>query len=235
MKVYFDTRLGGVHDLISVSDTLASVHEAYPNAVGYRPHARLPVDFRTLVDAEVGRHTATLDELSIDDELDFVAMFVCDLKSEVELDFTPFRSLSPVVELNPSIDDGNCPSVTVDRESGMRLGLHLDTWDGLALSSRWRSRNRIVVNRGPGDRYFYVVPILIEKMAESIESAERLHPCEVADRYLGSRSRIRCLRLLQPANVGYVCCTERLVHDACVSPGGSRAESRHYLGHFVRT
>ena len=154
MKVYFDTKLGGVHDLISVSDTLVFVHEAFPDAIGYRPHARLPVDFHRLDDAEVGRHTATLDELSIDHELDFVAMFVCNLKSEVELDFTPFRSLSPVVELDPSIDDGDGPSITVDRESGMKLGLHLDTWDGLALSSRWKSRNRIVVNRGPRRQVF---------------------------------------------------------------------------------
>lgn len=235
MRVYVDTRLGAVHDLISVTDTLVFVREAYPDAVGYRARAKLPVGFRTLDESELTRHTATMAELSIDDELDFVAMFLCDLKSEVELDFAPFRSLSPVVELDPSIDRGDSPSVTVDRESGMRLGLHLDTWDGLGLSSRWKSRNRIVVNRGPGDRYFYVVPMPIEEMAEDVESAERLHPCEVADRYIQRRSGIRCLRLLQPANVGYVCCTERLVHDACVSPGGSRAESRHYLGHFVRT
>ena len=234
MKVYVDTRLGAVDDLVSVADTVVFVREAYPDAVGYRPHAKLPVGFRALDESEVARHTAALDELSIDDELDFVAMFRCDLKSEVELDFAPFRSLSPVVELDPSIDHGDCPSVTVDRESGMRLGLHLDTWDGLALSSRWKSRNRIVVNRGPGDRYLYVVPVPIEEMAESVESAERLHPCEVADRYIRSNAPIRCLRLLQRAGVGYVCCTERLVHDACVSPGGSAAESRHYLGHFVR-
>ena len=148
--------------------------------------------------------------------------------------FTPFFSLSPAVALDASIDHGNCPSITVDRKSGRRLGLHLDTWDGLDVSSRWKSRNRIVVNRGPGDRYVYVVPVPIEEMAECVTSPERLHPCEVADTYIQNTRGIPCLRMHQSANVAYVSCTERLVHDACVSASGSRAESRHYLGHFVK-
>ena len=236
MKVHFDIELGGVHDLISVSDTLAFVHETYPDAVDYRPRAKLPVDFRALDESEVGRYTASMDELSIDDELDFVALFPCDPKYGREFDFAPFASLSPVLELDPSVDHGDRPSITVDRVSGLRLGLHLDTWDGLGMSSRWKSRNRIVVNGGPGDRYLYVVPFPVEEMSESVASAARLHPCEVADTYIRSNRRIPCLRLLQRANVAYVCCTERLVHDACVSPGGERAEShsRHYLGHFVK-
>ena len=234
MRVYFDSGLGRVHDLISVSETLAFVHEAYPDAVGYRHHAKLPVGFRMLDEAEVGRFTAPMDELAIEDELDFVAIFPCDQKSGSDMDFAPFLSLSPVVELGPSVDYGDCPSITVDRESNLRLGLHLDTWDGLGLSSRWKSRNRIVVNRGPGDRYLYVVPVPVEEMAQCVASSDCLHPCEVADRYIGNRRRVPCLRLLQPPNVGYVCCTERLVHDACVSGGSIRAESRHYLGHFVK-
>ena len=223
-----------MHDLVSISDTLTFVHEAYPDAAGYRHHAKLPVDFRMLDEAEIGTFAAPMDELAIEDELDFVAIFRCGGKSESEMDFAPFFSLSPVVELGPSIDRGDCPSITVDRESNLRLGLHLDTWDGLDLSSRWKSRNRIVVNRGPGDRYLYVVPVPVEQMAECVAFSERLHPCEVADTYIRNRRRVHCLRLLQPPNVAYVCCTERLVHDACVSPGDTRAETRHYLGHFVK-
>ena len=234
MKIYFDTRLGDVHDLISFSERLVAVQEFYPDADDYRPNARLPVDFRRMNEFEVGEYTASLDDLSIEDELDFVAIFHCDLKSEEALDFSPFLSLSPVAELDPSIDYGNRPSITVDRVSGWRLGLHLDSWDGLDVSSRWKSRNRIVVNRGPAERYLYIVPVPIEAMAERVASPEGLHPGEVADTYIRNTPRTRCLRLLQPANVAYVCCTERLVHDACVSPGSVRAESRHYLGHFVK-
>ena len=234
MRIYVDRRLGDVDDVISFSETLVSAQEFYPDAVDYRPDAKLPVDFRRLNEREAEKYTASLDALTIEDELDFVAIFLCDLNSERELDFTPFLSLSPVVALEPSIDHGTCPSITVDRRSGLRLGLHLDTWDGLGVSSRWKSRNRIVVNRGPGDRYVYVVPVPIEEMAECVASPERLHPCEVADNYIRNARGIPCLRMLQAANVAYVCCTERLVHDACVSPGDIRAESRHYLGHFVK-
>lgn len=240
MKIFYDPGLGGVHDLVSFSDTVVPVRDACPQAVGYRTSARLPVDFRLLNGSEVEEFTAPMDQLTIDDELDFVAVFRCDLGSESELDFAPFLSLSPVVELDPSADYGDSPSITVDRGTGLRLGLHLDNWDGLELAQRWKSRNRVVVNRGPGERHLYVVPVSIEEMAESVHSADRLHPCEVADTYLrGLRDlrnshRIPCLRLRQPPNVGYVCCTERVVHDACVGPGGMRAESRHYLGHFVR-
>ena len=234
MKIYIDGRLGDVHDLISFSDKLVCVQESYPDAGDYRPDARLPVDFRRLDEFEVAKYTASLDELSIEDELDFVAIFPCGLKSERAMDFSPFFSLSPIAALDPSIDDANHPSITVDRASGLRLGLHLDSWDGREVSSRWKSRNRIVVNRGPADRHVYMVPVPIEEMAESVASAEDLHPGEVADAYIRNTPRAPCLRMLQSANVAYVCCTERLVHDACVSAGGIRAESRHYLGHFVR-
>ena len=223
-----------MHDLISFSETLVAVQEFYPDAVDYRPDARLPVDFRRMNEFEAGKYTASLDDLSIEDELDFVAIFPCDLKSGEALDFSPFLSLSPVAELDPSIDYGNSPSITVDRVSGRRLGLHLDSWDGLDVSSRWKSRNRIVVNRGPGDRYLYVVPVPIEEMAERVASSADLHPGDMADTYIRNTRRIPCLRLLQSAHVAYVCGTERLVHDACVSPGSVRAESRHYLGHFVK-
>ena len=232
MRIYVDRRLGDARDLISFSETLVTVQEFYPQSVDYRTGARLPVDFRRPDASEVHKYTASLDELSIEDELDFVAIFRCDLKSETDLDFTPFLSLSSVLALDPSIDPGNCPSITVDRVSGLRLGLHLDSWDDRDVASRWKSRNRIVVNRGPGDRYVYVVPVPIEEMAESVASPRGLHPCEIADTYIRNARSIPCLRMYQQANVGYVCCTERLVHDACVS--GAQAESRHYLGHFVK-
>ena len=234
MKIYVDRRLGNARELIAFSDTLVSVKRLHPDASGYRPDARLPADFRKLDEREVRTYTAPLNELSIEDELDFVAIFPCTLTSETATDFTPFLSLSPVVALEPSIDHGRFPSVTIDRESGLRLGLHLDTWDGFDLASRWRSRNRIVVNRGPGNRYLYVVPVPIEDMAVSVESAELLHPCEVADTYIRNTPGTACLRLLQSENVAYVCCTERLVHDARIDPGGVAAESRHYLGHFIK-
>ncbi|MDE0129092.1 MAG: hypothetical protein OXQ86_05960 [Gammaproteobacteria bacterium] len=234
MKIYLDRRLGDVHDLVSYSETLVCAQEHYPDAVDYRPDARLPVDFRKLDEFEVTKYTASLEELSIEDELDFVAIFPCDLNSERALDFSPFMSLSQVAALDPSVDDGGRPSITVDRISGLRLGLHLDSWDALDVSSRWKSRNRIVVNRGPADRYVYLVPVPIEEMAKSMESPEGRHPGEVADAYIRNARRIPCLRMLQSANVAYVCCTERLVHDACVDEGGHRADSRHYLGHFVR-
>ena len=234
MRIYFDRRLGDVQDLISFSDTLVYAQEYYSDAVDYRPGAKLPIDFRRLSESEIDEHTSSLDELSIDEELNFVAFFRCDLNSQRAPDFEPFFSLSPVDALEPSIDQANHPSITVDQESKLRLGLHLDSWDELDVSSRWKSRNRIVVNRGPGARYLYLVPVPIEEMAECVASQESRHPCESADLFLQSARQIPCFRILQSANVAYVCSTERLVHDACVIPGSDRSESRHYLGHFVK-
>ena len=123
MRIYVDRRLGDVDDVISFSETLVSAQEFYPDAVDYRPDAKLPVDFRGLNGCEAEKYIASLDALTIEDELDFVAIFLCDLNSERELDFTPFLSLSPVVALEPSIDHGACPSITVDRRSGSEAGV----------------------------------------------------------------------------------------------------------------
>lgn len=235
MKVYFDPRLGTVHNLITFSDTLVNLRDNFRNSDDYRTNAKLPVDFRTLSEHEVGKYTGTLDELSLEEELNFVAFFRCDPHSEQKLDFTPFQSLSPITTLNASVDFANSPSITVDRTTGLKLGLHLDTWDDHDVQSRWKSRNRIVINRGPADRYVYLVLVPIEEMAQSVESSDHLHPCEVADRYIGrAESNTPSLRILQRPNVAYVVCTERLVHDACVCSKHDKAESRHYLGHFVK-
>ena len=218
MKIYLDRRLGNVHDLVAFSETLVCAQEFYPDAVDYRPDARLPVDFRRLDESGVARYTASLDELSIDDELDFVAIFPCGLKSERALDFSPFLSLSPVAELDPSIDDGNSPSITVDRESGRRLGLHLDSWDGLEVSSRWKSRNRIVVNRGPAYRYVYLVPVPVEEMAESVASAGR-PPSRRSGRQVYPEHRAGAL----PADASVARCRVCLLHGA---PGSRRLRAR---------
>lgn len=235
MKIFLDPRLGSVHELITYSDTLVSVHEKYSNTEDYRPNAKLPVDFRELDEREVNRYTGSLDELSLDDELNFGAVFPCDPQSDQTLDFSPFVSLSPINVLNPSVDQASSPSITLDRVSGFKLGLHLDTWDEHDIDSRWKSRNRIVVNWGPADRYVYLVMVPIEEMARRIGPLKDIHPCEVADTYLArTESPIPTLRLLQRSDVAYVISTERIVHDACVCSRHNQAESRHYLGHFVK-
>ena len=234
MRIHIDRGLGDVAGLISFSDTLALARDVHPGCTDYRPEARLPIGFRPIDEQQIARYTAPLEELSIDDELDFIAVFLPNPDTDNPLDFSPFLSLSPVTQLPPSIDERNYPSITVDSNSGQRMGLHLDTWDEFDLSSRWKSRNRIVVNMGPADRYLYVVPVPIEAMARRLGSTDRLHPCEIADRYLAAKPRIPCLRIRQSTGVAYVCCTERLIHDASKDPNGARTESRHYLGHFVK-
>lgn len=235
MKVFLDPRLGSVQELIAYSDTLVSVCENFSNTEDYRSNARLPVDFRKLDELEASQFTSSLDELSIDDELNFCAIFPCDPHSDESLAFSPFVSLSPVSVLNTSVDQANSPSITLDRVSGFKIGLHLDSWDEHDVDSRWKSRNRIVVNRGPADRYVYLVMIPIEEMAWSIGSLKDIHPCEVAAMYLArSESPTPTLRILQRPDVAYVVSTERIVHDARVCPRLNQAESRHYLGHFVK-
>ena len=235
MKIFLDPRLGSAQELIAYSDSLVSVHEKFSNAEDYRPNAKLPIDFRELDEREVNQYTGSLDELSLDDELNFAAIFPCDPQSDQTLDFSPFVSLSPINVLNPSVDHANSPSITLDRVSGFKLGLHLDTWDEHDIDSRWKSRNRIVVNRGPANRYVYLVMVPIEEMARSIGPLKDIHPCEVADTYLErAESPTPTLRLLQRPDVAYVVSTERIVHDASVCPRHDQAESRHYLGHFVK-
>ena len=62
MRIYIDRRLGDVHDVISFSETLAFVQESYPDAVDYRPGAKLPVDFRRLDESEVDTYTGQSTE-----------------------------------------------------------------------------------------------------------------------------------------------------------------------------
>lgn len=234
MQVYIDNRLGDANGLVSFTDTIVVARDAYPDCADYRPDARLPVGFRELDEQQLEKYTAPLEELTIESELDFIAVFRPDPETDDQSDFSPFFSLSPVVALPPSVDEENRPSITVDPESGLRMGLHLDTWDELDLAARWKSRNRIVVNKGPATRYVYVIPVPIEAMATCLASTDGIHPCEIADRYMAANPNVPCLRIRQSTDVAYVCCTERLVHDACKGQNGRMTESRHYLGHFVK-
>ncbi len=105
---------------------------------------------------------------------------------------------------------GGLPTVTVDQRTGKRIGLHLDTWNGLRADERRQARARASLNFGPGYRWFAFSPVLMTDMQVDGSSAVVCNGPELFERSL---LRETYVMRLAPGE-GYIARTDIIVHDA---------------------
>lgn len=100
--------------------------------------------------------------------------------------------------------------LTTTREpSGHRTGLHVDSWYGESLAGRSDRPGRLVLNLGPGTRYFYAVaPLVSQRPFHSDVS-----PTEIVLDILENDANMRLVRLTLPPGFGYIANTEDVIHD----------------------
>lgn len=114
--------------------------------------------------------------------------------------------------------------VTKD-ESGQFLGLHIDSWEGPALSDRADRPNRLCINFGPGTRSFIYVPVSVTRMRNDGDQASVQ---DVIEHYCHSNAdQLPVVAVEVPPGFAYVAPTELVVHDA------STEHSREYCTTFT--
>lgn len=102
------------------------------------------------------------------------------------------------------------PTVTVDQQSGKRIGLHIDTWEGLTEDERKSARARTCLNLGPGYRWFLFSDLAMSQMR--VGGSDDVI-CDAKHLYETFLLRRTYLLRLAPGE-GYIARTDTLVHDA---------------------
>jgi len=105
-------------------------------------------------------------------------------------------------------------TTTVDRASGLYVGLHIDSWGDLSISDRLSSKMRLNVNLGPGRRYF----LFAAHTLSSVVATHHIHPDDgrrlaIVERDYFSDDRARILRLELYPGDAYMASTDALIHD----------------------
>ena len=113
----------------------------------------------------------------------------------------------------------NQRTVTIDRRSRTRIGLHVDSWDEVPISDRIHSTNRICFNLGDQPRYFLFVPFALTdvhvflRKQKFIKRAHNGRPSQVGRIFLKAFSQIPAARCRIEPGEAYIAPTENLIHD----------------------
>lgn len=106
-----------------------------------------------------------------------------------------------------------------DETEGIRVGLHIDSWEAGGFDERDRSLTRICINLGPGDRYFLYVPIPLRTVLLCLPDEMRKDCSEnnlgsLVSEFFRNCLAVPVLRLLVRPGYGYFADTDNIIHDA---------------------
>jgi hypothetical protein len=129
-------------------------------------------------------------------------------------------------------------TVTVNPETGLYIGLHIDSWDGNSFDERRNARTRISVNVGSVPRYLLVLNMPFDHGADLIKVALSLKTPPPPHRVLPALfmlfPEIPVLRIQIQPGEAYVADTDNLIHDASTLPNSSAAFHCTFRAHWSR-
>src|SRR5207244_3329011 len=108
--------------------------------------------------------------------------------------------------------------MTTDPETGLRVGLHVDSWEKLPVHARASRPLRLCVNLGDCDRYFLFVPVTLVRIVRIL----RLTPetdgvmysaTDTGRAFLHRYPTFPVVRLKIKPGYGYIAPVENLIHD----------------------
>lgn len=148
--------------------------------------------------------------------------------------FDPFNGRYASTFLGCTDSPAGQRTTTFDQRVGRLTGLHLDNWDKLPLGERERSRRRLAVNLGPGDRYVLLA-------MQDIRDLHAVHPIGTpfprtrdVREFVRKGGRLRCIRIRFEPGEGYIAPTELVPHDGSTLGIGQPSRIAFWLGHWPR-
>jgi hypothetical protein len=126
-------------------------------------------------------------------------------------------SIPPVVH-GVNTNEGNELTVTIDQDTGRRVGLHVDSWDGGGIAAREQTLTRLCINLGPGARYFLYVPLTLRQIALCLPGVVRRQCADnvklLTREFFRQNPNAAIMRLLVRPGCGYFADTDNIIHDA---------------------
>jgi len=226
------------------------------HGAAYEEGARLPRDpwhrptaeeAESLIVAEVPRNMATTVAI-----VKLPGEFSDDVRQSIRsgspeaLEVNLLRPLRTICELGeplhcigPNKQPGNLKTVTINREIGRYISLHVDTWDRCDLNSLHLATNRICVNIGQDDRYFLFLPLSLMAVASAL--SEEMGPdwempgryTVLARQFMEQFPDVPIIRCRLAPGEAYVAPTENLVHDGS-SVGQSDIDEQFTIRGHIR-
>lgn len=100
--------------------------------------------------------------------------------------------------------------------AGVRIGMHLDSWDRLPFRRRHEARNRLCMNLGTQARHFLFVPKTAAAIARElgVDFEAKQGATDVVRHWLRLHPAAPVLRLRVEPGEAYIAPTEALPHDA---------------------
>jgi hypothetical protein len=156
----------------------------------------------------------------------------------------PLRTICELGEplhcIGPNKQPGNLKTVTINRDIGRYISLHVDTWDRCDLDSLHLATNRICINIGQDDRYFLFLPISLTAVARTL--AEEMGPdwemprgryTVLARQFMERFPDVPVIRCRLAPGEAYIAPTENLVHDGS-SVGQSDIDEQFTIRGHIR-
>lgn len=130
------------------------------------------------------------------------------------------------------------PTVTVNRELGKFIGIHLDSWDGNSFEERDLSLTRVSVNLGPSDRSFLFVPFTLRSMARKMQDAlggtSPVRSNQLVPEIFSLISQLPIVRIRLTPGMAYFADTDNLLHDGSSEIANKRSIHFTMRGRFRR-
>jgi hypothetical protein len=113
--------------------------------------------------------------------------------------------------LGPTVRAPGMRTVTTN-EAGVRVGLHVDSWD--TIHPAGVARNRICLNIGTGARAFFFLPVDVRDLGLWDEARGRVAPLHRIGERLRTDPSLAVVKLTLAPGDAYIAPTESLLHDA---------------------
>lgn len=122
----------------------------------------------------------------------------------------------PTRALDVTMKAPGLPTVSVNDNTGRRVGLHVDSWDRAKAPNRALARNRINMNFGSGPRHFLLVNAALDDAAKLLnlefESYDRV--ARLVREILEQAPELEIIRIQVNPGEGYIAPTDNIIHDA---------------------
>jgi uncharacterized protein len=116
------------------------------------------------------------------------------------------------------------------------VGLHLDTWEKIAIEQRHTARNRICVNLGREERRFLFINLTLAKMFEALgrdlTTNKDYYGTDLGHDFMLAYPSYPVLRLTVKPREAYIAPTDNLIHDGTSVDKLYPDIALHILGYF---
>jgi hypothetical protein len=121
------------------------------------------------------------------------------------------RPVGPMLSVSHGRGAGGLRTVTSARD-GRRIGLHVDSWDGVDIKARRQASNRLAINTGKASRYLLFLPRQVANLPVDGAAASEM-ALDLVRAYVKLFDDDRVFRLETRPGEAYVAPTENIIHD----------------------